>query len=121
MLFGIMIVLLRAQHSRVLRSVERQVEFEKQIKSGVAYSDNPAVHFQDGMLYLSVDNYDDAAISFQQAIKLKPDWAQAHYKLGFVYCKLEQRGKAVEEYKILKDLDWEMAQKLAELINESNR
>lgn len=112
MIVSAMLILSRVQHSSVFKSVERQVEFEQQMKSGAAYSNDPEVHFHDGMLYLSAGNYDDAEMSFKQAIEFKPDWPEAHYQLGVVYAKLGRRDKAKEEYVALRKFNKEMAEKL---------
>jgi len=54
--------------------------------------------------------------SYKQAIRIKPDFAEAHYALGGTYFFLNDRGSALEEYKILKDLDPELANELFNLI-----
>ncbi len=48
----------------------------------------------------------------KQAIRIDPDNADAHYNLGGVYVILNDRGSAFEQYKILKSLDSERANKL---------
>jgi hypothetical protein len=42
--------------------------------------------------------------------------AEAHYNLGVSYLKIANRGFALEQYKILKELDAELAEKLFGLI-----
>jgi Tfp pilus assembly protein PilF len=49
------------------------------------------VHQQQGRL-------DDAAEKFQMAIKLKPDYADAHYYLSLVYQKQGRPDDALKEY-----------------------
>lgn len=46
---------------------------------------NPGLRFDLGGVYLTLENYDQAQQLFQQAVDLKPDWANAYYNLGFVY------------------------------------
>jgi len=60
----------------------------------------------------------EAVESYKQAIRIKPDLAEAHYKLGIAYLIKGDRGSALEEYKILKVLDPESAKKLFNLIYE---
>jgi hypothetical protein len=48
---------------------------------------------------------------------IDPDDADVQYNLGITYLQLEDRGSAIEQYKILKKLDTEMANKLFNLIN----
>jgi len=47
---------------------------------------------------------------------LKPDFAEAHCMLGLAYLMTDNKGSALEEYKILKTLDAEQANKLFNLI-----
>ena len=56
-------------------------------------------------------------MSFKQAIKINPDFADAHYNLGAAYLLLNDRGSALKQYKILKSLDPELAKKLINLSN----
>jgi tetratricopeptide (TPR) repeat protein len=55
-----------------------------------------------------VVNYNKAIEAYKQAIRHKPDYAEApHYDLGLSYLLLGDKGSAIEEYKTLKDLDKE--------------
>jgi tetratricopeptide (TPR) repeat protein len=56
--------------------------------------------------------YKEAIESFKQAIKINPDDAKVHISLGLAYLGLNDRGSAMEQYKILKKLDTELANKL---------
>jgi len=49
---------------------------------------------------------------------LKPSLAEAHLNLGMAYLKLGDKGSAMEEYKILRGLNQELANKLFNLIYE---
>jgi len=62
--------------------------------------------------------YREPMEAFNQAIRIKPDYAKAHYNLGIIYLVLNDRGSALEQYKILKTLDPEMANQLFNLIYE---
>ena len=57
----------------------------------------------------------EAIESYKQAIRIDPDFALAHANLGLTYLLLNDRGSAMQQYKILKKLDTEMAN---ELFNE---
>ncbi len=51
--------------------------------------------------------------ALKQAIKLKPDFVNAHYNLGLLYLTVNKdKAAAVEEYKTLKDLDKKAADSL---------
>ncbi len=61
--------------------------------------------------------YKEALEAFKQAIKIKPDYAEAHYNLGVLYLYyVKDRGMALQQYKILKDLNTETANKFFNLI-----
>jgi tetratricopeptide (TPR) repeat protein len=62
--------------------------------------------------------YREAIESYKQAIRIKPDDAEAHYGLGIAYIILNDRGSTLEEYRKLKSLDSERANKLFNLIYE---
>jgi len=72
-------------------------------------------HYNLGFTYgKDLGMYREAFEAFKQAIRIKPDYAEAHYSLGVTYLIVNDRGSALEEYKILKDLD---PQKAIELFN----
>ena len=60
--------------------------------------------------------YQKAIESYKQAIRIDPDHRNAHYNLGLAYLSLNDRDSALEQYKILKKLDTEKANKLFNLI-----
>ncbi len=51
-------------------------------------------------------------------IKIEHDYTNAHYSLGLAYLMTGDKDSALEEYKILKILDAEKANKLFNLIYE---
>ena len=65
-----------------------------------------------------MNNIEKEIKACKQAIRLNPDDAETHYNLGNAYHQLNDRDSALEEYKILKSLDTEMANKLFNLINK---
>ena len=62
-----------------------------------------------GAAYVGLRRYQEALEAEKQAIRLKPDDVKAHYNLGVAYWSLGDRGAALEEYRILKDLDPSLA------------
>ena len=82
----------------------------------IAKHDDPEAHFNLGVAYGESGKHREAIEAFKQAIRIKPDHADAHYFLGVVCLILNDRGAALEQYKILKDLDAEAANKLFDLI-----
>jgi len=78
--------------------------------------DDAAAHHGLGLIYSILGRYTEAIPAFHQAIRLKPDYANAHFGLGGAYLMIGDRGRALEEYKILKELDAEKANKLFNVI-----
>lgn len=79
-------------------------------------SDNAGAHYNLGVAYANLGRNNEAVEALKQAIRIKPDYAVAHYALGAVYLMLEDSGSALEEYKILKDLDKDLANQLFNFI-----
>ena len=71
-----------------------------------------------GATYGNLGRYNEAIEAFKQAIRINPDDAIAHFNLGFTYLILKNTGAAFEQYKILKTLDKEEANKLFNHIYE---
>jgi tetratricopeptide (TPR) repeat protein len=61
------------------------------------------------VVYTELGRYQEEVEAYKQAIRLKPDDADAHYNLGLAYLGLDDKGSALEEDKILKGIDSEMA------------
>ena len=76
------------------------------------------VYFKLGNTHAKEGRYQEAIEAYKQVIKLKPDLAEAHNNLGLAYLKIKDKVNALEEYKILKTLNAEMANKLFNLINK---
>ncbi len=71
-----------------------------------------------GIAYGALGRYMEAIDSLRKAIKIKPDNANTHLALGFIYLLNEDKDSAMEEYKILKTLNAEIADKLFNRINQ---
>jgi tetratricopeptide (TPR) repeat protein len=54
--------------------------------------------------------------SYKEAIRIDPDFAPAHYNLGYALFQRGEKAAALDEYKILKGLDEDAADKLFNLI-----
>jgi tetratricopeptide (TPR) repeat protein len=78
--------------------------------------DNSEAHNNLGLIYGILGMPEESFDAFKQAVRIRPDNAQAHYNIGLYYTVSGNRGSALEEYKILKDLDVELANKLFNLI-----
>lgn len=78
-------------------------------------------YYRLGRAYVKLGRYREATVEFMAAIMIEPNGPYApyiHYYLGLVYLGLTDRDSALEEYKILKDLDPELANDLFNLIYE---
>src|SRR2546425_730931 len=73
-------------------------------------------HSNLGVAYGKLGRWQEAVAAFQQAIRLKPDFAEAHLNLGVAYLILGDRDLALEEYKILRTLDQNLADDLFSFI-----
>jgi tetratricopeptide (TPR) repeat protein len=62
--------------------------------------------------------YKEAIEVLKVAIRRDPDYAKSYYNLGLIYNLSNDKDSAVEQYKILKNLDSELADKLFRLINK---
>jgi tetratricopeptide (TPR) repeat protein len=60
----------------------------------------PDVHLQLGILYADERKYPEAIQEYQQAIKLKPDLADAHYRLAQAYFRTGQKEQAQQEFEV---------------------
>ncbi len=64
------------------------------------------------------DKIEQEIACYKEAIRIDPDFAEAHYNLGVMHLRRNDRGCALEQYKILKKLDKELANKLFNMINK---
>ncbi len=75
-------------------------------------------HTNLGFAYNNLGMYKEAIESCKQTIRINPDFAEAHYYLGVAYLGLNDKDSALEQYKILKNLGSEWANKLFNEINK---
>ena len=80
--------------------------------------DNPDAHYNIGVGYLQLKKYDQAIKPLQRTIELKPDYALAHYNVALAYYVVGDRFSANEEYKTLRGLNPELAEKLRKIIHK---
>jgi tetratricopeptide (TPR) repeat protein len=74
--------------------------------------DNVDLFLNLGIAYGKSGMYKESTDALKEAVRIVPDYAVAHYNLGFAYLALNDKNSAMNEYKILKDLDAEFADKL---------
>jgi tetratricopeptide (TPR) repeat protein len=78
--------------------------------------DDAEAHYNLGWTYTKLGRHTEAIEAFKQAIRINPGDAWAHYLLGVDYLITKDRGSALEQYKILKNLDNDLANHLFNLI-----
>lgn len=62
---------------------------------------DPRLRLQLGGIYYGVSNFDQAIRFFEQAVLLKPDWANAHYNLSAAYREKNNLEAAIEEMRLV--------------------
>src|SRR5579863_6299488 len=67
--------------------------------TGCRHDPNKEKHayFDSGTRYFQTEKYREAAIQFQNAIKVDPSYADAHYQLAQCYAKLQVWSQAYAE------------------------
>ena len=78
--------------------------------------DKASGHYNLGLAYDNLGLYEDARESYIKAIRIDPDYAEAHFSLGVAYFMIKDINSALNEYKILKELDIDLANKLFDFI-----
>ncbi|MGD0571941.1 MAG: tetratricopeptide repeat protein [Sedimentisphaerales bacterium] len=99
--------------NRLGRSQDAVEAYKQAIKNKPDYAE---AHYNLGNACNRLGRSQDAVDAYKQAIKNKPDYAEAHYNLGVTYVAAGDKNLALEEYKILKNLDAEKANELSKLI-----
>jgi len=78
--------------------------------------DYTEAYFRLGQVFFPLSRYTDAIEVCKQALRIDPDNVDAHLSLGLIYVKSGDRNSALDEYKILKGLDIDKANKLFDFI-----
>jgi tetratricopeptide (TPR) repeat protein len=73
-------------------------------------------HFSLGMIYGRLGKPDQEMSAYKEAIRIDPNFAPAHYGIGYAYLQKGNRAAALDQYKILKDLDEDLANELFDQI-----
>jgi len=65
---------------------------------------------------MNIQLYKEAIEALKEAIRIDPDLVLAHQGLGLCYLLIGDKNSALNEYKILKELDIDLANELFDLI-----
>jgi tetratricopeptide (TPR) repeat protein len=87
--------------------------FEKVVYKDVRHIE---AWFQIGLCSGKIELWDSAIAAYKQVIQFKPGLVSAHYNLGIAYIMAGNKSLAFTEYKILKDMDKNLANDLYNLI-----
>ena len=91
------------QYAGALRDLERAVEL------GLT---DPVTYNFLGIAYSRANRLEEAAASYRRALEQKPDYADAHLNLGFVYERQNKRDAARQEYETACRLKRELCQQV---------
>jgi superkiller protein 3 len=73
---------------------------------------DPMAHFHLGVVYNKLGSYGQAIGALEKAAKMKPGFALNHYLLGLSYLANGDRRAALEQYRLLEQLDRKRADQL---------
>jgi len=76
------------------------------------------VYMKKGLSQMESKRFYDAIDVFKQIIQIEPADAEAHYALGLAYILAGNKRMALEQYRILKELDAEKANELFKFVYE---
>jgi tetratricopeptide (TPR) repeat protein len=71
-----------------------------------------------GDAYWGYGHYEEAIVAYKQAMNLHIDDPHVRYQIALAYLKMGDKDSAMEEHKILKDIDKELANELLGVIRE---
>ncbi len=78
---------------------------------------NYLAHYNLGIALAKGDDYTGAEESFREALGIVPDWEQAHYQLGLLYLDYGDAQRAVEQYRVLRNLSPRLADRFRRFLS----
>jgi Tfp pilus assembly protein PilF len=76
---------------------QAEIEWQKALD----IKDNAAIRLNLALAYRNGSKFDLAKGSLEKAVKLRPNFSQAHFELAQLYIREDQRKKAMEHFKIV--------------------
>ena len=95
------------KHKQAIKAYEKALEQDASQKEALMGM---------GMSYGNMKKYGEAIVPLKHLVEIEPSNALAHFYLGVSYEAMRSMNMAWEEYKILKTLDKELADKLYHII-----
>ena len=95
------------KHKQAVKAYEKALELDASQKEALMGM---------GLSYGNMKKYGEAIVPLKHLVEIEPSNALAHFYLGVSYEALRSMNMAWEEYKILKTLDKELADKLYHII-----
>jgi tetratricopeptide (TPR) repeat protein len=82
---------------------------------------NALAHCNLGVAYVNLNRNREAIEAYMHAIRIQPHFALVHYNLGLAYLLTGNTLFAFEQYKVLRNLDEDLANRFFNLIHPSKR
>jgi type IV pilus assembly protein PilF len=83
----------------LLKEWDSAIEYCQKAADDLLFKNPEFAYTQLGTAYFGRGNYDMAIVSFQQALKLAPEYSPAYLGLGYVYETINKWDWAIEAYK----------------------
>jgi len=100
-----------------LSRLNRPQEAIEALLKAAEYYANPVVYNNLAIAYGKANMLDEEIKALQKALSLRPKYAAAHYNLGMVYLKKNDRAAAMKEYEELQKIDLTAAKNLRKHID----
>jgi len=101
--------------------LDKNNDAAKTFKQAVKLNPNLAeAQYGLGFAFFRLKRYPDAVAAFKKATNLSPKMANAHFGLGAAYNELQETDSMLKEYRILEELDKDLAKKLAQTFPSNN-
>lgn len=100
------------QYDKAISSLRKAINLKPELAEA---------HQQLAIEYLYTGHYSDAIASLREATRLNPALPLPHKLLGLAYLIIDDKDKAIDEYRILLPLDAEMAKYLNTAINSPDK
>ena len=91
------------RHKETLRAYKQAIRIDPE---------NSGAYNNLGVTCGKLGRHTEAIGAYKEAIRIKPDHAKAHFNLGLAYLVVDDKGSALEQYKIVKELDKEKGDRL---------